>query len=70
MTDLIVKCSPNGPYWIRGPLTITDPTGANVTIADGKTAALCRCGHSANKPFCDGAHSKIGFDASGPAKQP
>ncbi len=70
MSDLNVKCSPNGPYLIKGPLTITDPTGAAVTIPEGKNAALCRCGQSANKPFCDGQHSKVGFQASEAAKQP
>jgi CDGSH-type Zn-finger protein len=65
-----VKCSPNGPYLIRGPFVLTDPTGGEIHIPEGKNVALCRCGKSENKPFCDGQHSKTGFVASEVAKQP
>jgi len=57
----------NGPYLVTGDLgelKITDADGNSFDIA-GKTAvALCRCGGSTNKPFCDGQHSKIGFQAA------
>ena len=59
-----VTCRPNGPYLMEGPLEILDPTGRLVTVDAGKTAALCRCGGSTTKPFCDGTHSKIGFSAA------
>ncbi len=59
-----INCRPNGPYLIEGPLEITDPTGQTLNIEAGKTAALCRCGASVKKPFCDGAHSKQGFAAA------
>ncbi len=59
-----MTCKPNGPYLIQGPLEIVDPTGAVLTVEAGTTAALCRCGGSTNKPFCDGTHSKIGFQAA------
>jgi CDGSH-type Zn-finger protein len=65
-----MQCKEDGPYLIKGPLEIVDPTGQVVTVAAGKTAALCRCGGSANKPFCDGSHSKTGFRAGEPAAQP
>ena len=63
----------NGPYLVTGDLAelkITDADGNSFDIT-GKTAvALCRCGASVNKPFCDGQHSKIGFQAAeGAVKQ-
>lgn len=64
-----IQCKENGPYLIKGPVEIVDPTGQVVTVGAGKTAALCRCGGSANKPFCDGTHSKVGFQASEAAVQ-
>ncbi len=50
----------NGPILIRGPFEIHSPEGATVRGASG---ALCRCGGSATKPFCDGSHKSIGFEA-------
>jgi len=64
-----IQCKENGPYLIKGPLEIVDPTGQVVTIGDGKTAALCRCGGSTNKPYCEGTHSRTGFQASEAAVQ-
>ena len=51
----------NGPYIIKGLRNLSDESGA---VATKGTIALCRCGRSTNKPFCDGTHSKIGFDSS------
>ncbi|MEZ4219288.1 MAG: CDGSH iron-sulfur domain-containing protein [Polyangiaceae bacterium] len=65
-----IKCAPNGPLLTEGPLTLTDPTGKNLEIPAGKKIALCRCGFSQNKPFCDGQHSKQGFKADEEAKAP
>ncbi len=59
-----VTVKPNGPLLVMGPITLTDPTGKAVALAAGKPVALCRCGHSSMKPFCDGAHSRNGFQAS------
>ena len=55
-----VNIAANGPYLISGSFKVLDPNGTEIEV-QGK-AALCRCGASATKPFCDGAHSKIGFE--------
>jgi CDGSH-type Zn-finger protein len=58
----------NGPYLVRGPVLLLDAEG-NEFRAERATVALCRCGASANKPFCDGTHAKIGFRAQDRAVQ-
>lgn len=55
----IVEVLPNGPLLLYGTIKIKDRDG-NETIKN-KTTALCRCGGSQNKPYCDGTHVKIGF---------
>jgi CDGSH-type Zn-finger protein len=62
--NVTVTVKPNGPLLVMGPITLTDPTGKAVTLAAGKPVALCRCGQSSMKPFCDGGHSRSGFQAS------
>jgi CDGSH-type Zn-finger protein len=51
----------NGPIRIEGDFEILDPTGKAFGLGGRTAISLCRCGHSANKPFCDGAHNRIGF---------
>jgi CDGSH-type Zn-finger protein/uncharacterized Fe-S cluster protein YjdI len=58
---LFIEPQPNGPVRVRGNLEICSGTGR--TVKRGGEAYLCRCGHSANKPFCDGAHKRAGFIA-------
>ena len=53
------RASANGPLLVSGGVRIVDAEG-NV-LYEGEKAALCRCGGSGNKPFCDGTHEKIGF---------
>ncbi|RUL71090.1 ferritin-like domain-containing protein [Dyella choica] len=53
----------NGPLRVRGNLEIISGTGRMVARVTG--TYLCRCGHSQNKPFCDGSHAKVGFTADG-----
>jgi CDGSH-type Zn-finger protein len=53
----------NGPYLVKGPVLLLDAEG-NEFRAERGTVALCRCGGSMTKPFCDGTHSKIGFRAA------
>ncbi len=61
MTNLI-RARENGPLLIDGSATYTDANGKEQTTT-GSAVALCRCGGSASKPFCDGAHRKIEFQA-------
>ena len=56
---LRVTMIPNGPLIAEGPLTVQN--AQKQTIANNTTTALCRCGASANKPYCDGSHNRIGF---------
>lgn len=58
---LEVKRAPNGPLLVNGSFTIV--SGSGRTAWRGTRAALCRCGESKNKPFCDGAHKAAGFQA-------
>jgi CDGSH-type Zn-finger protein len=68
MADTTVTVRDNGPYLIKGPLEIRDADGNEFRV-ERETVALCRCGGSTNKPFCDGTHSKIGFAAANRAVQ-
>lgn len=52
----------DGPYLIRGPVVLRDQDGATIDTAR-PTIALCRCGRSRTRPFCDGTHHVVGFRA-------
>ncbi len=54
-----VEAMQNGPLMVYGNLTVKDSDGNETTRT--KVTAFCRCGASANKPFCDGSHVRIGF---------
>jgi 3-phenylpropionate/trans-cinnamate dioxygenase ferredoxin subunit len=56
-----IRIKDNGPYVVEGEFTLTDAAGNPIEV---KKAALCRCGGSTTKPFCDGTHSKIGFQGA------
>lgn len=66
--SITITVRQNGPFFIpadeASQVTILDHAGNRVEPKPGKGIALCRCGASVNKPFCDGAHSKIGFAAA------
>jgi len=69
MDDARTKITPyrNGPYLIRGPFTMVDQEGNEIEVKR-RVVALCRCGRSQSRPFCDGTHKAIRFRAeSGPA---
>jgi CDGSH iron-sulfur domain-containing protein 3 len=64
MSDITIRIAKNGPLLISEPVKVIDQaTGQEVQIAKFPIA-LCRCGQSAKKPFCDGAHSSCGFDGT------
>lgn len=58
----------NGPISIEGEFTVHDAQGNAFDLAGRTTIGLCRCGHSENKPFCDGGHKRMGFDSTCPAR--
>ena len=58
-----ITMRPNGPFLVEGPFTLTDSEGNAFALPDKPAIALCRCGNSANQPFCDGAHKSCGFDS-------
>jgi uncharacterized Fe-S cluster protein YjdI len=57
--QLEVRASKGGPLLLRGPVRVADADGN--LLYEGERAALCRCGGSSNKPFCDGTHRTNGF---------
>lgn len=63
MTEpLTIRCRENGPLVLTGSISIVDHHGNAFPIPFGKDSiALCRCGGSKNKPFCDGQHKLVGF---------
>lgn len=63
-SDTNVTVMPTGPYRIKGDFTVTDMAGQE--IETGSVAALCACGQSSKKPFCDGTHKSLpGYEAPG-----
>jgi len=54
-TQTTIKIREDGPLLVTGPMTLTDHDGT-VVACDGDKVALCRCGLSAKKPFCDASH--------------
>jgi CDGSH-type Zn-finger protein len=58
-----IKVRENGPYRVTGPFTLIDADGVAYELPAGETVALCRCGHSRTKPFCDKSHREAGFEA-------
>ncbi len=54
----------NGSIRVEGDFTILDQDGRAFDLSGRTQISLCRCGHSANKPFCDGAHKECSFDST------
>ncbi len=65
--DVQITIRPTGPYIVKGRVSLRDAAGNELELEGKDTIALCRCGGSTTKPFCDGTHSKIGFMAAAQA---
>lgn len=63
---VVVKVRDDGPLKVTGPITLVDADGGEFTLPEGPVA-LCRCGNSQSKPFCDGSHRTTGFADAGRA---
>ena len=61
MTDVTITSLPDGPLEVAGDVRILASDGS--VVRETSKCYLCRCGHSATKPFCDGAHKREGFTA-------
>ena len=65
MSNTTCSVRDNGPLLVEGPLNLLDGEGKPVAIpTEKKLIALCRCGASSKKPFCDGAHKTAGFESA------
>ncbi|HVJ08306.1 MAG TPA: CDGSH iron-sulfur domain-containing protein [Acidisarcina sp.] len=62
--QVTITLRPNGPLRVEGPIKLIDTDGKEIDLAGKPAVSLCRCGASINKPFCDGTHSKLGFQAA------
>jgi CDGSH-type Zn-finger protein len=58
-----ITVRPNGSYRIEGEFEIVDGEGRPFGLGGRTSISLCRCGHSNNKPFCDGTHRTVGFQS-------
>ena len=64
MPNTKVTVRDNGPLLVTGEFELLDAGGQPYGLAGRTTLALCRCGHSEDKPFCDGSHKKINFQSA------
>ena len=67
MAAVKITVKKNGPYRVEAPegsLELVDADGNQFDLTGKPAFSLCRCGGSVNKPFCDGTHSKLGFQAA------
>ena len=75
-TPVKISIKPNGPLRVEGipsletSVSLVDLDGTEFDLTGKPGISLCRCGHSANKPFCDGSHAKVGFQAADPSTLP
>ncbi len=65
--DTTITIYPDGPLLVRGPISLRGEDGTSIPV-DRPVIALCRCGKSRIRPFCDGTHKQAGFRAAGGAE--
>ncbi len=63
-----ITINTNGSIRVEGDFTITDVDGNPFGLGGRSVVGLCRCGHSENKPFCDGSHRRQAFESACPAR--
>jgi CDGSH-type Zn-finger protein len=66
--DVVITPYRDGPLLVRGPFRLTTQDGDEIAI-ERETVALCRCGRSRMRPFCDGTHKLVQFTAPSAAEQ-
>jgi CDGSH-type Zn-finger protein len=70
MSEVVIKARENGPLLVTGPFKLVDHLGNVFDLTGKESVALCRCGQSGRKPFCDGTHRACGFVAGETAPPP
>ena len=68
MSDVKILVKTNGPLVVSGPIALEDMSGQAFGLGGRAVISLCRCGHSEKKPFCDGSHTRAGFQSETPAR--
>ncbi len=63
MAETKITVRNNGPLRVEGEIHLYDEQGNAFDLAGRTMISLCRCGHSENKPFCDGSHKRVGFQS-------
>jgi CDGSH-type Zn-finger protein len=63
MSGVVIKTRENGPLLVSGPFKLIDHLGNEYDLTGKENVALCRCGVSAKRPFCDGTHRTCGFQS-------
>lgn len=64
MAEVTIRLMKNGPYVITGPVQMVDDRGNVYPTEDKKMIALCRCGQSGIRPYCDGTHARCKFESA------
>ena len=68
MSDMKITVNPTGNLRVEGGVPLYDHEGNRIETREGKPYYICRCGQSANMPFCDSTHGRIGWDGNPPSK--